>query len=376
MDFKKTLIATTAIVAVGGLGMATADAAKKPKLGISGYYQLFLGYGDGDRTGASASGTSTFGRQTEGTFSIVHYGEIRFKASGKTDSGMKWGVYFEDVAGNDAAANGKKVGSDEANIWMSGSWGKLELGGQDGAHDKVYAGASKLVHISPGIIDTFVSTDTLADEKFSSHDTSDDSKITYYTPRISGFQAGYSWIPNSAEDGSSCTADPRGSNGGISECDQSAHEGSISYKGKVGGGKLHATLGFGYLATSNNEQGHETNWRTGVKYSQGPWAVAAGYGFKNNDGDNIGADGDTETWEIGASYSGGRWEVSVMYYDADYEFDGPDVEYNHYGITGAYNLGGGLTLSASLWAYDLDDGRNSSDDTDGTVAILALGAKF
>ena len=63
MEFKKTLIATTAIVAVGGLSMATADAASKPKLKISGYYDLMMGVADGDRTGLTASGTSTFGRR-------------------------------------------------------------------------------------------------------------------------------------------------------------------------------------------------------------------------------------------------------------------------------------------------------------------------
>ncbi len=398
MDFKKTLIASTAIVAVGGISMATADAAKKPKLEISGFYELFMGVADGDRPGATASGTPTYGRTSEGTFSIVHYGEIRFKASGKTDSGMKWGVYFEDVAGNDAGDEGKKVGSDEASIWLSGSWGKLILGGEDGAHDKVYVGAEKLLHMSPGTVDVFANTSAVADEKFSSQDTSDDSKITYYTPRVSGFQAGYSWIPNSFEDGN-CTAafftdvtdaagtvstvleggfdtDHRGSNGSNSSCDQSAHEGSLEYKGKVGPGKIRATWGFGYLATSNNEQGHEFNWRAGVQYGQGPWTVAAGYRIFDNDGDNIGNDGDTEAWEIGASYSGGRWEVTLHYMEAEYEDSGGDTDYYNVGITGAYNLGAGLTLSASLWAYDLDDSADSSKDTDGTVAAISLGAKF
>ena len=180
MDFKKTLIATTAIVAVGGLSMATADAASKPKLKISGYYELFMGVGDGDRDGSSASGTPVYSGGAEGTFNIIHYGEIRFKVSGKTDGGMKWGVYFEDVQ-NDKDTGGKKCSTDETNIWMSGSWGKLELGGQDGPGDKIYAGAEKLAHVSPALIDAFADTSGFADEKMSINDTGDDSKITYYT---------------------------------------------------------------------------------------------------------------------------------------------------------------------------------------------------
>ncbi len=88
MDFKKTLIATTAIVAVGGLTMATADAASKPKLKISGVYEVLFGIGDGDRVGDGAVGTPTYGGTSEGTFAGAHFGEIRFKVSGKSDSGM------------------------------------------------------------------------------------------------------------------------------------------------------------------------------------------------------------------------------------------------------------------------------------------------
>ena len=136
MDFKNALIASSAIVAVGGLGLATADAAKKPKLKISGYYEMFAGIADGDRSGNTVDGTPTYqgdGFNEEGNFAIVHYGEIRFKASGKTDSGMKWGVYFEDVQDDsDADGGGEKLSTDETNLWLSGSWGKLVLGGQGG----------------------------------------------------------------------------------------------------------------------------------------------------------------------------------------------------------------------------------------------------
>ena len=366
MDFKKTLIATTAIVAVGGLGLATADAASKPKLKISGYYELFMGVGDGDRTGAKTSGTPTYSPGEEGVFSIIHYGEIRFKASGKTDSGMKWGVYFEDVQ-NDKDTGGKKCSTDETNIWMSGSWGKLELGGQDGPGDKVYAGAEKLPAVSPAIIDAFANTEGFADEKMSINDSSDNSKITYYTPRISGFQAGYSWAPN----------DQKGSVGGKSS-NEPQHEGSLEYKGKVGGGKLRATWGFGYMTSDACSTEAQFGWRAGVTYGQGPWTVAAGYKDINNEGEH-GEDGDRTGWDLGVAYSGGRYEVALVYQAQEAEDSDGDADYYHVGLTAAYNLGGGLTISGAVYFYDLDVNGNTGtfgDDTNGTVAILAFGAKF
>ncbi len=379
MDFKKTLIATTAIVAVGGLTMATADAASKPKLKISGYYEILFGIGDGDRTGTSNAGTPTWGGTSEGTFAIVHYGEIRFKVSGKTDSGMKWGVYFEDVQ-NDRDISGKKKSTDETNIWMSGSWGKLELGGQDGPGDKVYAGAEKLAHVSPGNIDVYANTfgaDTdlggFADEKMSINDSSDDTKITYYTPRISGFQAGYSWAPN--DDKGSDPADTAGF---------AQHEGSLEWKGKVGGGKLRATWGFGYMPTKNTESSGdgtfdaEFGWRAGITYGQGPWAIAAGYKDISNEGEH-GEDGDKTGWDLGLAYSGGRYEITLIYGAQEAEDSDGDGDYYHTGVSAAYNLGGGLTVAAAVYFYDLDVNGNIAtfgDDTDGTVGILSLSAKF
>jgi predicted porin len=370
MDFKKTLIASTAIVAVGGLGMATADAASKPKLGISGYYELFTGAGSGDRDGTSASGTPTYSPGEEGTFQIIHYGEIRFKAKGKTDNGMKWGVYFEDVQ-NEADTTGKKCSTDEAHIYLQGSWGKLELGGQDGPGDKTYAGAEKLVHISPALVDAFVDTSGFADEKMSINDSSDSSKITYYTPRVSGFQAGYSYAPS----------DEKGTIGGDST-NEPQHEGAVEYKGKISGGKLRATWGFGYMATDATSAAGTDDpkfgWRAGVTYGMGPWTVAGGYKDLNEEGEH-GEDGDKTGWDLGVAYSGGPYEVALIYQAQEAEDSAGNADYYHVGLTGAYNLGSGLTVSGALYFYDLDNGGNSAtfgDDTSGTVGVVALGAKF
>jgi predicted porin len=362
--------------------MATADAAKKPKLKISGYYEMFAGIADADRDGNTVDGTPTYqgdGFNEEGNFAIVHYGEIRFKASGKTDSGMKWGVYFEDVMDDaDADGNNEKQSTDETNLWLSGSWGKLEIGGQDGPADKMYRGAEKLAHISPNMLDMYASTQTergsrgFAREKMSIADTSDATKITYYTPRISGFLAGYSWIPEN---------EAKGSVSG-SLCDsRSEHEFAVEYKGKLGGGKLHATLGGSITAGDPAESTGEVDtstfgWRTGVTYSQGPWTVAAGY---KDAGDRRRFDqtGGETGWDVGASYSGGRWEVSLLHIHIDAEDDDGDIEWDHTMLTGAYNLGGGLTMSASINMFDLDNPDSGSDGgNDGWAIIVGMGAKF
>ena len=60
MDFKKALIASTAICAVGAIAATTADAADKPKLKISGYVNTYMGFGD-QNASQGTTGTPTFG---------------------------------------------------------------------------------------------------------------------------------------------------------------------------------------------------------------------------------------------------------------------------------------------------------------------------
>ncbi|MCZ6636934.1 MAG: porin, partial [Alphaproteobacteria bacterium] len=120
----------------------------------------------------------------------------------------------------------------------------------------------------------------------------------------------------------------------------------------------------------------EFGWRASLNYGQGPWTIAAGYRDNSNEGE-VGEDGDRTGWDLGVAYSGGRYEVALVYQAQEAEDSGGDVDYYHVGLTGAYNLGGGLTLSAGVFIYDLDDGGTSTaGDTDGTVAMLSVGAKF
>ncbi len=392
MDFKKALVATSAICAVGALGTAPADAASKPKLDISGYYEVFAGWASGDRTGSTVDGTPVYqgdASQVEGKFNIVHYGEIRFKAEGKTDGGMKWGIYFEDVqddfdadcAGGGACGTGaEKQSTDEANIWFSGSWGKVEIGGQDGPADRVYHGAERLAHMNPALLDIFADTQSteggrgFAREKMNINDTADATKITYYTPRISGFQAGYSWIPE---------LDSKGSVAGSDAGDDSdpAHEFAIEWSGKVGPGSIKASWG-GTIMPGNTQDDTGTiedanfGWRAGVTYSQGPWTVAAGY-KDAGEWARFDETGDYTGFDVGVAYRGGRWEVALVHISTEAEDGEGDVDWDHTILSAAYSFGGGLTGSASLHLFDLDDPLDTADGgNDGTAIILGLSAKF
>ncbi len=366
MNFKKALAITTALSAVGMLAANAAQAAEKPKLKISGYQETYFGVAD-TTTGTTSSGTPTYtGGISNGAATLLQYGEIRFLATGTTDAGMKWGVYFES-AQDDASGTGKKAkgGSDEANLILEGSWGKFQIGGQDGASDETQVAGMDLDLLGSNILAAYVrdTGDSLrgAADNTNIVDSSDDSKITYYTPRVSGFQGGISYIPSLGAVGSN----PGGStSGGI--------ESGIGYKGKVGSAKLDAAANYSQIGKSVTGRTID-GYAVGANVGFGAISVAAGY-TKNN---NWRSDrSDQNAWDFGLNYNGGKWEVSLIHLESKLNFDvGGDDKYHMSSVQGAYNLGGGLTAALGLYTFKMD-AKTASHDDKGTAAIAKINAKF
>jgi hypothetical protein len=366
MTFKKSLVLTTALSAVGALAATSAIAAEKPKLKISGYQETYFTMNLDRTPGQTSNGTPAYSSGDDGGLSIYQYGEIRFTARGTTDSGMKWGVRFEDVQ-NDADGNGKKKSTDEAHMWVQGSWGRLEIGGQDGAADRVRETTANDITIDRRF--AAVSADTRgkrlrgAQDYGSINDSSDDTKLTYWTPRVSGFRAAYSYVPRAGARGSEVP------NGG------SFHEGSVSYRTKVGGGGLRVAL----RGTSEDGQAPDgddlTAWHVGASYSINGFKVSGGYFDKGERRASTAGD-EGSAWDIGVKYSQGPWAVGVAYYDAKHEVSGAkDDEYQQITLYGAYNLGGGLAISAGIISFD-NDHSDAASATDGETAVVKLLAKF
>jgi outer membrane protein OmpU len=365
MTFKKTLVMSTALCAVSMLAANSVSAAEKPKLKISGYQETYMGFANGTTAGSTSAGTPTYsGGSSEGQFQILQYGEIRFAASGKTDNGMKWGVYFEDVQ-NDSDTDGKKKSTDEANLWMSGSWGKLEIGGQDGAADKMRVTGTEVDLLGSNILGAFVDntggTGMKGGDVDNVTDSGDDTKITYYTPRVSGLQVGISWAPVAGQKGSKSVAEPEG-----------LLEAALSYKGKAGGAKYEITAA--YADNGDNDNTNQKGFLVGGSMTMNNITLAAGYS-KNENWRK--AASDQKSWSVGAAYASGPMEVSIWHVNQELDLDSGATgdEYKQTTISAAYNLGGGLTAAAGIYLFDLDD-ATAANSNDGTAFIAKINAKF
>jgi predicted porin len=383
MDIRKALAVTTALTAVGTLASGAALAAEKPKVSVGGYYQIYFGISDQDEpAGTATTGTPIYDSGSAvNRFGIVHYGEVHVTARGVTDSGMKWRVRFEDVQDDrdqgvytSPSQTAKKLSTDEAWVELTGSWGRLILGGQDGPADQ-YEGAADLVYT--GARDHAIFADINAGlvqgaDKTNIEDSSDATKIYYTTPRVAGFRFGYSIAPEGNAVGSiNRNATDAGTGGPF-------HEAALEYRSKIGDGMLIAILNYTrqeQLDPVSGADDTENAWRISGNYTFGAFTVAAGYV------DNDIRDGevaDQTAWDAGVAYNGGKWEASLTYLKsvAEAPTTGIEDEYDQWVVSGVYNLGGGMTVAASLYFFEVDAATAPDESTDGWAGVVKTQFRF
>ncbi|MCS5605977.1 MAG: porin, partial [Alphaproteobacteria bacterium] len=117
---KKLLYGTTALVAAGMLA-GGAQAADKIKVGVGGYFFGYLVGVDQDDAAASGANGAAPGNNTRG-HDITREGEIIFTGKTTLDNGISFGVQVQ----LEAETCGDQI--DESFMWMSGSFGKINLG--------------------------------------------------------------------------------------------------------------------------------------------------------------------------------------------------------------------------------------------------------
>jgi predicted porin len=375
------LAVTTALTAVGTLASGAALAAEKPKVSIGGYYELYFGISDQDETvGTATVGTPVYDSGSAiNRFGIVHYGEVHITARGVTDSGMKWRVRFEDVQDDfDARAltspsqTSKKTSTDETWVELTGSWGRLILGGQDGPADQ-WEGATDLVYTGArehGIFSDLDAGAVSGSDKTNMIDSSDATKVYYSTPRIAGFRFGYSIAPEGEALGSiNRNAGDDGEGGPF-------HEAAVNYRGKIGDGMLIMTLKGSRSESLDPVTGADDQlnaWGVSGNYTFGAFTVAGGY----VDNDIKDGNESSTAWDAGVAYNGGKWEASLTYLEStgEEEVTGIEDEYSQWVVSGVYNLGGGMTVAGSIYFFDLD-APSDSVATDGWAGVVKTSFRF
>lgn len=323
------LFASSAIALLVGAGAASAA---EWEVSIGGFFTGGIGYVD---LPDQANGND------RNNVALYRNSELDFEARLTTDSGLTFGVDLELEA---SAGASDQV--DENSAFVSGSFGRIVIGEQDGAQG--FAGT--------GLVTPPFSTaqdgggflfDVLSGQSGSSLDNtgrnvSDDLKLAYFTPEFSGFSAGIAFVPADND------------NGNVSDVDSEVNgvEVGAGYEGDFG--DFSVAVGIGYSSDGGNA-GVDDDSSIGGSIGVGFGGFDIGIGYAQEE---AATGDDTETFGIGLTYGTGPWKAGIDY--AMEVENGSDTEPFGVAVGVSYAFAPGVSLGASIEYFDPDTDADES----------------
>ncbi len=355
---KKLLYGTTALVAAGMIGTG-AQAADKIKMGVGGYFQTSLAYGSQD---------DDAGRRNH---KLAREGEIIFNGSTTLDNGIQVGVQVQ------LEAETCEDQIDETFMWISGAFGRVNLGSENSAPYLMGYASPAPSHWSHGLNSPNFSHTRLF---LSSVITlsGDSEKITYFTPRFAGFQLGVSYTPDNNEANRTVVFGNHGSYSGFPS-DEDGGEWSelfavgANYVNKFGDVSVAVSGGYerGKLeAVSGSATDDRTQWNAGARIGFAGFTVGGAY--RNDDRGTD--DNDRKDWNLGVRYASGPWGVGIQY--AQTETDGLDGKIEAWEIGGSYAFGPGMLVVAGVQFWDNDQEGSTTSTDKSTIVFLGTHVAF
>jgi len=355
---KKFLLASSAMVAA--TAVSAPAFAEDGKINLSVFTQFHASSTDADNdTGATNNGHD-FNTNSE----------IKLTASNTADNGLKYGLVIELEADQNATKN-----TDENYIWLEGDFGRVELGDQDGANGLFVSGAD--VGLMYGMIDNPTGSavsgsgaDTAADVA----DSSDATKITYYTPSFNGFKAGLSYAADGTDGGDVAAAGAADLNA------EQIIEAGLNYSGsfndvsiEVGASAVWAdSLGENTSAGKKTGTGVDESdndfWGAGIGGKIGFGGFTVGTGVTYEDGDEI-FDNQLSV-DAGINYTTGPWQIAVAGVWSETERNGTATDIENTAISAGvqYEVAPGLSVYGSAITGDYEGG--SGDFTSVQSGVL------
>ena len=331
---KKLLLGSAAIA---GLVLASAPAAAQMELTIGGHSKNYVGWLDQDEAA---------GGDNVNEFDMVRETELHFNGESTLDNGLTFGFQIEtEMDGGDAAV-------EESYIYMSGTWGRVNLGSEDGAAYLLQVSAPSAdsnidgirQYIQPVNYDAFfgtpAGTNTNLVQDYAQDQAGYAEKITYLSPNYNGFQFGASVTPDAGDDQS-----PTGITGfntdTVGALDD-VYEVAARYEGVMS--NFGYALGAGYTdADSDNA------WNVGLDIDSGPFGIGAVYTDAESALASQGVD--QEQIVVGADYTTGPFKFGASYFNEDGD---NNFEVDRYTGGVIYTAGPGLSFRGSVSQLEVE----------------------
>jgi hypothetical protein len=346
---KKSLLATTALAALGAVAVASPASAKF-EVGVSGYMEQWFGYSDNKESVQANS--DSFDQISDNEFNID------FKQT--LDNGLEIGGQIQ-VEGQQAGGE-----TDEQFIFMNGSFGRIEIGTDNGAAYRMHYGvASQGIGIDEADWTSWIpgtSTEARA-TSIGSGIENDQNKITYFSPRINGVQFGITYIPEMDVNLQTPSA-------GQTEVDavrDNAYSVAANYNTSFDAVSVMASIG--YTDGGSSVPGNHDGINAGLRIGFGGFTASLAYGEEDDDGAN---DDEVSILGVGLGYSAGPAGVSIAYLRGEDSAD--NFKQNAIELGASYVMGPGVTAKGSIWYVDFK--IVGVDIGDGIVVVGGLVLSF
>ncbi len=356
---KKTLLLSTAIVAFAGMAVADVALTGRAEMGI-------LGGSDEDNADF---------------FTDI---DVTFTMSGETDGGLSFGASVDlDEGGDGSAASDDNTDDGGATMFISGGFGTLTMGDTDGALDWALTDAG-----NNGNGGSLADDETEHAGYLGAYlDGAYDGQIARYDYSFGDFGVAISAETDDSDD----DGDDEGER-------DTGYALGFKYDTDLGGAALSLGIGYQFAAggytidlgsyddTGDLEAVLGDTDAIGVSISAAfTNGLTAGMTYNNWDvNDDDGLEADIQHVGVGVGYTTGALTLHANYgvFEIDDLGDIGDATVDGYGLSVAYDLGGGAVVHLGYGnsSYDLDDdlatalGRD--DDDSSSTYSFGLGLSF
>lgn len=401
---KKALLSTTALIAASAIVAVAASPAsaenEKISLRLGGFMEQWIGYSSQD----DVLGTDTSGPiQASDT-------EVFFLGKTTLDNGISFGVNIQ-LEGN---TTGDTI--DESYLTIGGDFGLVYIGDENSAQYKMqYSAPDVGIGANSGdqtIWASFAGVGGTAGTfrgPFGSTfveaaRANDVFRLSYFTPRFSGFQFGASYAPTATQDTS-----------GPIDRDADLHDGislGANFVESFNGVDVAVAAGYGMWQSGSTAAVAETAantllrsqlsgagldangvnalapsdavaasnpddpeaWNLGLSIGFSGFTVGGSYAEAKDDP----SVGDMEGWDIGVSYATGPWGVGVIYYHGERDGGGTALKAEIDTVMGsaAYTMGPGIKIIGTLGYTEISDESGTGEDNEAVYFVVGPKLSF
>lgn len=324
-------------------------------------------------------------------FDVIGNAEIYFSGKAELDNGIVIGAMVQLEAGTDPGASSKTL--DETYMTVDSKIGRIIVGNVKNVAQQMSVIAPDVSTI--GLQDSDYGLLIAAPDGFSLHSATfplfDDisTKVSYITPTIGGFTAGFSILPGNSTKGQDSNNLLFASSS--VPMNRTFKDGFVAlglYERDFGAFNIASSVSFTsykpYVSSVENIGGTDIfvreksksikEYAGGLNIGTGNWTIGGSYRYTDapkNAVDVLQDDLTGYAWDAGISYTFGPVEASINYLHAsknNIAFNSDD-KYNLYQVAGNYQLGAGVGTFVNIGYVEYDSADKSRGKSNEGLAV-------